>query len=492
MCEPVPFIVTITVILKAIKIGSIFGKIFYSILRNMSSQKILNPFKILGLSPGASQLEVKRAYQKRLRQYHPDKGGNPAHTDLINRAYKQILYDYFQAGPSSNNTQNTNYNPNEFQVPEIMNRHGFEINNFNNKFEDHRNLDHNVYQVDPSQYIERDRATYQMERGQVEQEIGQIKPIIDPRQNFNSNTFNQAFQQHSQATQIHGGIPTQIHGGIQSDQSAMMLYQEPLASVSALSPATSGNGMVQYTELGGGDSQGLSNLNFSGVDDGYQVNSLSTQALNDPRFQGNTKTRYQNLLQERTRMDFQKPIRDGSAVNFQASDWNAQMTPSLQLNPSLQMTSQIPGLQMTSQMTSAGQLSDLNYQPNTNESNTYESNTYESGVYSSTPHQQQNLPSDPVQSQSLILNNQNQMHLQQLQQVYLQAQVHLMDNLSQLLKQQAQIKNKPSWISQKPVQIVQSDSGQVTKLEKEIQTLKKTLAVQDKLLKSISMAQSPI
>ena len=31
-----------------------------------------DPYKVLGLSPGASQEEIKRAYRQKVKEYHPD------------------------------------------------------------------------------------------------------------------------------------------------------------------------------------------------------------------------------------------------------------------------------------------------------------------------------------------------------------------------------------------------------------------------------------
>ena len=38
----------------------------------------MNPYEVLGLKPGATQDEIKAAYRKLIKQYHPDQyGDNP-------------------------------------------------------------------------------------------------------------------------------------------------------------------------------------------------------------------------------------------------------------------------------------------------------------------------------------------------------------------------------------------------------------------------------
>jgi len=435
--------------------------------RSKNHQAILNPFKILGLRPGANQADVKKAYHKRLRQFHPDKGGNPAHTDLITRAYNQIIHDHFQAnvdGP----VKPSRYNPDQYQVPQLMDHRGFEIGRFNNKFEEHRNFDHNVYQVDPNQLVERDRASYQQERGQVDHEIGQMKPLIDPRSRFNPGTFNQVFQEQAMAQ-----APIQHPTGDGSSRGTVSTYQEPMASISNLGPATSSNSLVQYTDLDGGGSQGLSNLNYSGFEEGYHPPMV--QIAQDPRLNGNVNSRYHDLLQARTQMDHQQS--DNSAVNFQADDWNQNQ---IQMQINNQNPKIIPDWDQIDeepvQVNLVNQRNDGQYGVSP------ESNRPSSQALVTRSKQYDQL------AQTLVANEyQHKLQLQHMQQAYMQAQVQLMNNLSNLLNRHKMLREQQN----QPVQVIQADnSAQVRKLEKEIKDLKKTIAVQDKLLQSISLAQN--
>lgn len=48
------------------------------------------PYEVLGVSPDASQAELRRAYRQLLRQTHPDTGGDPVHFHAVQQAWARI------------------------------------------------------------------------------------------------------------------------------------------------------------------------------------------------------------------------------------------------------------------------------------------------------------------------------------------------------------------------------------------------------------------
>lgn len=93
-----------------------------------------NPYEVLGVEEGASKEEIKIAYKKLVKKYHPDQYSNNPLSDLaeeklkeINEAYHYLMKDgkgTYQGG-NRNNGNNSNYNQGStgfFKVRELINR----------------------------------------------------------------------------------------------------------------------------------------------------------------------------------------------------------------------------------------------------------------------------------------------------------------------------------------------------------------------------------
>ena len=84
----------------------------------------MNPYEVLGVKPGASQDEIKSAYRKLIKQYHPDKFIDNPLKNLaedkmieINEAYDSLTKNSGSSNNSSNysNTSSSTNSSYEFQ-----------------------------------------------------------------------------------------------------------------------------------------------------------------------------------------------------------------------------------------------------------------------------------------------------------------------------------------------------------------------------------------
>ena len=55
-----------------------------------------NPYEVLGVSPGATDEEIKKAYRKLSRQYHPDANVNSPHPEIAEEKFKEVQQAYTQ------------------------------------------------------------------------------------------------------------------------------------------------------------------------------------------------------------------------------------------------------------------------------------------------------------------------------------------------------------------------------------------------------------
>ena len=62
----------------------------------------MDPYKVLGISVGASEQEIKRAYLSMAAKYHPDHGGDAWVFEQIRNAYEQLANPSMRTGPTKN------------------------------------------------------------------------------------------------------------------------------------------------------------------------------------------------------------------------------------------------------------------------------------------------------------------------------------------------------------------------------------------------------
>ena len=57
---------------------------------------MMNPYQVLGLTPGASDEEIKKAYRNLSRKYHPDANINNPNKAQAEEKFKQVQQAYDQ------------------------------------------------------------------------------------------------------------------------------------------------------------------------------------------------------------------------------------------------------------------------------------------------------------------------------------------------------------------------------------------------------------
>ena len=71
----------------------------------------MNPYEVLGVKQGASQEEIKSAYRKLVKKYHPDQYGDNPLKELAQEKLAEVnkAYDMLKSGNTSNNYSSNSY-----------------------------------------------------------------------------------------------------------------------------------------------------------------------------------------------------------------------------------------------------------------------------------------------------------------------------------------------------------------------------------------------
>lgn len=89
----------------------------------------MNPYEVLGVKPGASQDEIKSAYRKLIKKYHPDQYGDNPLKELAQEKMIEIneAYDALTKNGGNNYSSSSNYSSN-------TSSRNYENNNYNSSY----------------------------------------------------------------------------------------------------------------------------------------------------------------------------------------------------------------------------------------------------------------------------------------------------------------------------------------------------------------------
>ena len=69
-----------------------------------------DPYSVLGVSPNASDDEIKKAYRDLSRKYHPDSYANNPLANLAEERFKEVQEAYDQIMKERSGSQSSGYN----------------------------------------------------------------------------------------------------------------------------------------------------------------------------------------------------------------------------------------------------------------------------------------------------------------------------------------------------------------------------------------------
>ena len=205
-----------------------------------ASNSVNDPYDILQLDRNANVNQLKKAYLRLAKVYHPDRGGSPALFNIIEKAYQTLLnkLSYTNDHKINQPVRDQDYEDNINKPVEnvYVDKDNFNVNKFNTVFDEYRigNANDDGYgnQMDTSTKLRKDPEQERMFSG-----------------GFNKNTFNSAFKKKNTTNKI-------------------IKYDEPLAFQQ--------NTKVSYQELGQ-----ISIDNYGGSSDSGKLNYTDYMQAHD-------------------------------------------------------------------------------------------------------------------------------------------------------------------------------------------------------------------
>ena len=232
----------------------------------------MNPYQILQISPGSDLDQIKNAYKKLARVYHPTKkGGSKEQFLKLQQAYQQAVKQFKKGSGASEGEMSNNgifsdhqslrtgfdqFLQRQQQRPDPRGTQGFSGDRFNQQFQEQRGSDDMVYPVSSNDYRERTKQDFEHENAMIDQDRANVQRLFE-RGQFDANTFNRVFNhvKKSQETQIEE-------------------YREPEPTPLGVSMA-----FTDVNESSGLDTRNLTQLGYSD----YGADGLRNPRSVDPR-----------------------------------------------------------------------------------------------------------------------------------------------------------------------------------------------------------------
>ena len=147
----------------------------------------MNPYQILQISSGSNLDQIKLAYKRLARVYHPTKGGSKEQFVQLQQAY-QLAVKHLKTGtvsdgagaPTDHQSLRTGFGQFLQRQQQLPDSRGTQFpsqetqNPFNQQFQEQRGADDMVYQVNTEDYRERTKQDFERENTNIYQQPTKI------------------------------------------------------------------------------------------------------------------------------------------------------------------------------------------------------------------------------------------------------------------------------------------------------------------------------